>query len=384
MNSDQPHESPNSQQSGEQGQPPQSNQPLPPFSCTFAPNVPELLQQMNVSVALTTYQTGKVIMLSPKNRDELVQLPRNFAKPMGIARLGNKLAIATRDEVITLVNTPALAKTYPKQPNTYDAMYLPRSAIFTGPVDMHDLEFGNEGLWGVNTQFSCLCLINDDFSFEPRWQPPFISELQPEDRCHLNGMAFVEGEPRYITALGQTNDAGGWRESKATGGILMDIQTNEVILEGLPMPHTPRVYNDQLYALLSGTGELIRVNRETGKYDILKELNGFARGMDIYGDYLFVGLSKLRTTSKAFQDLPVSQKSVFAGIVIIYLPSSSMVGYIKYETSVDEIFDVKVIPGTIRPGIVNTMREEYRMAITTPDSAYWGQPQEESPDPLGP
>ncbi len=358
-------------ENSEQAQPPQ---PPPPFSCTFSPNIPELLQQMNASLAISTYQAGKVILISPKNRDELIQLPRNFAKPMGIAVKGQKMAIATLDEVIILGNAQGLAKNYPRQPNIYDSFYVPRASYFTGEVDLHDLEWGNDGLWGVNTSFSCLSIINDDFSFTPKWQPPFISKLAPEDRCHLNGVAFVDGEPKYVTALGATDTKNGWRKNKATGGILMDIESNETILKGLSMPHSPRVYNDNLYVLLSGTGEIVRVNTKTRKYDILKEMSGFTRGMDQYGDYLFIALSKLRTTSKAFQDLPISKKSVFAGIVIIYLPSASTVGYIKYESSVDEIFDVRVLPGTTRPGLLSTMRPDYKMAISIPESSFWAAP----------
>jgi len=357
---------------------PQPPQPPPPFSCTYAPNIPELLQQMNISLAISTYQAGKVILISPKNRDELVQLPRNFQKPMGIAVQKNRMAIATSNEITELTNDFRLAKSYPKQPDTYDAMYLPRITYYTGAVDMHDLEWGKDGLWGVNTQFSCLSLVTSDFSFEPKWKPSFISELQPEDRCHLNGVAFKDGVPKFVTALGKTNDRSGWRENKAKGGILMDVESGKVILEGLPMPHTPRIYDDNLYMLLSGTGELVKVNPERGTYDILKELNGFARGMDVFGDYLFIGLSKLRTTSKAFQDLPISKKSVFPGIMVIYLPSASVVGFIKYESSVDEIFDVKVIPNSIRPGILNTQKPEFRRGISTPDFSYWGDMGSES------
>ncbi len=369
-----PNQNPQPNPSGT-GQP----QPPPPFSCTYSPNIPELLQQMNVSIAISTYQAGKVILISPKNRDELVQLPRNFAKPMGIAVKKNKMAVAELDEVVILTNAPGLAKDYPRQPGIYDAFYTPRAAYFTGVLDLHDLEWGKEGLYAVNTQFSCLSLITEDYNFEPIWKPPFISELKPEDRCHLNGVALKDGTPRYTTALSATDSSQGWRENKATGGVLIDIDLNEIILEGLPMPHSPRIYNEQLLLLLSGTGELVRVNPKTRKYDILKSLNGFVRGMDCYGDYLFIGLSKLRTTSKAFQDLPISQKSVFAGIMVLYLPSVSIVGYIKYETSVDEIYDVRIIQGTVRPGLLSTMKPEYKMAITLPGFDFWAVPENKNP-----
>lgn len=345
--------------------------PFPPFSCTFSPQIPELLQKLNISLAISTYQVGKVILISPKNRDELIQLPRNFAKPMGIAVLDNKMAVAGLDEVTILNNSPELAATYPNNRSTYDAFYIPRNTYYTGRIDLHDLAWGKEGLWAVNTRYSCLSIINDKYSFEPKWTPEFVSELVPEDRCHLNGLALVDGKPKYVTALGNTNFESGWRENKANGGVLIDVESQRIVLQNLPMPHSPRVYQDQLLVLLSGTGEIIRVNPSTGSYDIVKTLDGFTRGMDRYDDYLFVGLSKLRTTSKAFQDLPISKRSVFAGIVVIYLPQMSIVGFIKYESSVDEIYDVRVLPGTQRPGILSTLKPDHKLAIVTPGNSLW-------------
>src|SRR5581483_4557128 len=90
-------------------------------------------------------------------------------------------------------------------------------------------------LWVVSTRFSCLCTLHPDYSFVPRWRPPFITALAAEDRCHLNGLGVVDGEPRYVTALGATNEKDGWRSGKATGGIVVDIPSGEVIARGLCM-----------------------------------------------------------------------------------------------------------------------------------------------------
>ncbi|MEM7551197.1 MAG: TIGR03032 family protein [Bacteroidota bacterium] len=350
--------------------------PLPPFSCTFSPNIPELLYDLKCSVSVSTYQAGKLVLISPKNREELIQLPRNFPRPMGIAVKGNKMAIASHDEVTVLTNDPKLGKNYPKQPNVYDSFYTPRASFYTGQLDMHDIQYGSEGLWGVNTRFSCLSLVNDDYSFSPKWKPNFISDLMPEDRCHLNGLALKNGSPKYVTALGQSNEKSGWRTNKLQGGILMDVEDDTIITDGLPMPHSPRVYNNELYVLLSATGQLSKINLQTNTVEHLKDFSGFARGMDLYEDYLFIGLSKLREKSSSFRDLPIAKKSVFAGIVVVYLPQMSVVGYIKYETSVEEIYDVRIVPNTIRPGLLGIMRPDHKLGISSPDRSFWIKPPE--------
>lgn len=207
--------------------------PLPPFTCNHSSNLPELLQQLNITLAITTYQAGKVIFISATSQDNLIQLPRTFNKAMGIAFHSGKMAIAAQDEVIVLANSPELAITYPPHPGTYDALFLPRATYYTGHVDLHDLDWAGKELWAVNTKFSCLSRIDENYSFTPVWKPFFISDLVPEDRCHLNGMAMEEGIPRYVTALGQTDHQEGWRPGKSNGGIIMDVEKNEIMASGL-------------------------------------------------------------------------------------------------------------------------------------------------------
>ena len=76
---------------------------------------------------------------------------------------------------------------------------------------------------------------------KPHWQPFFISELAAQDRCHLNGLALENEQPRYVTALGAGDSQGSWRPTKFSGGVLMDVPTNQIILENLAMPHSPRI-----------------------------------------------------------------------------------------------------------------------------------------------
>lgn len=339
--------------------------------------MPELLQTLGCSLAISTYQAGKVIFISPKDRDHLIQLPRQFSKPMGMALQNNKMALATLSEVIVLTNNTELAHTYPKQPNVYDGLFIPRSVYYTGELDIHDLHWTSKGLLAVNTRFSCLAYINDSFSFTPFWKPDFISTLAPDDCCHLNGIALEGDTPRFVTVLGKTNAPNGWRATKATGGCLIDIASHEILVENLPMPHSPRIYDNKVYVLLSATGELAEIDMDNKNYKVLKRFDGFVRGMDRIGDYIFIGLSKLRQTSAAFADLPIAQRSIFCGIVALHLPTASMVGYIKYENSVEEIYDVKVLPGMLRPGILNLEKPEFRMALSTPTKTFWAQTSKE-------
>jgi len=280
-----------------------STSPTAPFSCQYTPQIPELLLKLNCSIAISTYQAGKLIFISPKDEDSLIQLPRTFEKPMGLAQdeQNDKLALACKDEVIVFANSKDLATHYPKSPGKYDALFMPRVTYHTGPLDIHDLSFGTDGsLFAVNTLFSSIIKIDGNYNFTPYWTPPFIDKIVSEDRCHLNGMAMKDGTPKYATAFNQGNSFQSWRENITTSGVVFDVESNEVIIGNLTMPHTPRLFGGELYTLLSATGELIKIDIKTGKYDVVVKLDGFVRGMSLHKDYLFIGLSKLRKKSSTF------------------------------------------------------------------------------------
>jgi uncharacterized protein (TIGR03032 family) len=349
---------------------------LAPFSCTYTSHVPEILQKLKCTIAISTYQAGKLVMISAKDENFLIQLPRTFEKPMGIAThpIKDKLALACKDEVMVFSNSPNLAHFYPGAPQKYDALYMPRLTYHTGNLDIHDLSFGEDDtLYAVNTLFSSIIKIDADYNFTPYWKPPFIDEIASEDRCHLNGMAMLNGKPKYVTAFGKGNTPQSWRDTVTKSGLIMDVETNEIIVEGLAMPHSPRIYNGELYCLLSATGELIRVNPENRSYDVVLKLDGFVRGMDLHKDYLFIGLSKLRKNSSTFAKLDFADKANEAGIVIVHLPTASIAGKISYQTSLDEIYDVHILGNKIRPNILNTIDPKYKAGLMTPDSTFWAR-----------
>jgi uncharacterized protein (TIGR03032 family) len=346
--------------------------PPPPFSCTYTPNVAELLTSLNCSLAITTYQAGKLIFLSPEGENAMRQLPRDFEKAMGLAINKQRMALATKEEVVILANAPELATGYPSKPNFYDAFFVPRASYYTGTVDIHDMDWDNTGkLWAVNTLFSCLVTIDDAYSFRPQWMPPFIKSLEGGDLCHLNGMAMIDEKPKYVTMFGQTNTPKGWRKDVETSGLLMDIETREVVAHSLAMPHSPRWFDGKLFCLLSATGEVINIDIASGKYEVVARLKGFVRGMAKRGDYLFIGLSRLRQNSSTFRDLAISKDAVYCGIEILHLPTGANVGHIRYQQSVEEIYDVQIVEDALRPGILNHTTPAHRLALHTPGAGFW-------------
>lgn len=341
-----------------------------PFDCTYSGQALNILNRLNISLILSTYQAGKVIILS-SDGNNMHQLVRDFARPMGIALKNQMMALAGALGVTVFRTDPHLAKTYPEKPDTYDAFYFPTAMFRTDYVDIHDIAFTNRGLVGVNTSFSCLSMLDGQYSFNPIWKPSFIDEFIPQDLCHLNGMAVdEEANIRYVTAFGETASREGWRENKLTSGVLIDVQTNETVLDKLPMPHSPRIYKGEIYLLLSAAESLIKVDLNNQSYRVIAEVDGFIRGLSFKDEFAFIGVSKLRR-SHTFADLAIADKEIKAGVVIVNIHTGETVGEIKYETSVDELYDVHILDGFRRVNLLNYQQSLNHRALITPFGCQW-------------
>jgi uncharacterized protein (TIGR03032 family) len=297
---------------------------------------------------------------------------RAFPSPMGMALDGDRLALGTHIQIWEFVNVPAVtAKLEP--PGRHDGCYLPRSSHVTGNILIHEMAWGTgKELWVVNTRFSCLCTLDASASFTPRWRPPFVSALEPTDRCHLNGMGMVDGRPRYVTALGETDEAGGWRPTKAKGGIVMDVASGEVITRGLSMPHSPRWYAGRLWVCESGAGTLGYIDMKTGKYEPIAEVPGFTRGLEFAGNVAFVGLSQVRE-SAVFSGIPITERLTAeertCGVCAVDLRSGQVIALLRFDTAVQEIFAVAVLPGLRYPDLINDNEKLLENSFVVPDAA---------------
>ncbi|MFZ6028135.1 MAG: TIGR03032 family protein [Chloroflexota bacterium] len=344
-----------------------SNAQLASPQSVYTDTLPQLLAQLGVSLAVSTYQAGKVILVRVENGGINTHF-RDFQKPMGIAINGQRLTIGGENTVWYLRNMPALAaKLLPA--GSYDACYLPRSIHVTGNIDIHEMAWGQNDLWVVNTRFCCLCTLDPDHSFTPHWRPHFVSQLAPEDRCHLNGLAMAAGKPKYVTALGETNNAGGWRSNKRDGGILMDVETNQVLVRGLSMPHSPRLYNGRLWFLESGVGGLGWVDLPNKSWAMVAQLPGFTRGLDFVGNYAFVGLSQVRETA-TFGSLPLVEMVTerICGVWVVDIRNGETVAFLRFESGVQEIFAVQVVPARF-PEMLPWGHEAINTSYVLPDNA---------------
>ena len=310
--------------------------------CKTTESFASALQQLGISVLISTYQAGRVIVARAENERQVNLAHRLLPSPMGIALSNRALAIGTHHQIHEYGNNRQLSA-HLDPPGKHDVVFVPTNSKFTGDVRVHEMVYLGDELWFANTHFSCLATMSGRYSFVPQWRPPFISKLAPEDRCHLNGIAVKDGRIAYVTALGTTDSYQGWRPDKAFGGVIMEVPSGRVVVDGLSMPHSPRWHRNRLWVLESGKGSLAYID-EHGKPQTVIELPGFTRGLGFAGAYAFIGMSKVRE-SNVFGGIPLNSrvKEKQCGVAIVDLRDGRCVAMLRFESGVAEVFDVQLI-----------------------------------------
>lgn len=342
----------------------------PALNIQADPGLWDWLAEQAVSLALTTYQSNRLFFIGRKQvAGRLAIQERLFDKPMGLFWQAETetLTLGCRYQLWQLANRLPEGQTH----DGGDRLYVPRQSWITGDLNAHDVAIDRDGrLLFVNTDFSCLATLDPEHSFAPIWQPPFITKLAAEDRCHLNGLALVEGEATYLTACSATDEAAGWRHCRHDGGVVMHLPTNEIIASGLSMPHSPRWYRDRLWLLNSGSGEFGYLDGE--RFVPVAFAPGFVRGLAFQGDYALVGLSQLRSTSfgglALEQRLAADQQTAQCGLVVIDLNSGAIVHWLHFASLVEELFDLAVLAGVRQPRALGLQDDSIERLVTYPGS----------------
>lgn len=340
----------------------QAGAATPKVEYSMSGGIVSRLVEMDAALAFTSYQSGFLYMLggSPQGGAQLHQ--SSMPKPMGLCANGDGGLVLTADaEIIQLEN---ILEADQKINHIYDACFMPRTVHVTGRLDSHDVGVTADGeIVFVNTRFNCLAKISRQHSFVPVWKPAFVSDIVDEDRCHLNGLAMRDGKPAFVTAVSRSNTVDGWRDRRSGGGVVIDVETNEVVCEGLSMPHSPRWHDGKLWVLNSGTGELGYVEMPKGKKKLgafipVAFCPGFLRGLAFRENFAFVGLSRPRY--KRFEGLALDQKlkdadsEPWCGVQVIDTRTGTCVDWFRIDGDIAELYDVELVadfscPMTVSP-----------------------------------
>lgn len=343
---------------------------------SFSRGLAPFLAANAISLAFTSYQSGRLYLIGHGLDGKLSLHEAHYPQAMGVAGDMNRIYLGTLTSIVRMENVlgPGLLAN-----KAHDKVYVPRNIQTTGDVDIHELGIRENGrIVFVNTRYSCLCEPSLTHSFKPIWKPDFISKLAPEDRCHLNGLAMVDGRPKYVSAVSRSDAVDGWRDRRHDGGVLIDIETNEVMAEGLSMPHSPRWYDGKLWVLNSGSGELGYIDPKQKTFVPVAFCPGFLRGLAFHDGHAIVTLSKPR--HGRFEGLALDGKlkekdvDAWCGVQVISLATGNVAQWLRLDGGITELFDACVLPGVANPLTLGPNSQEIRDFITieAPDWAEGG------------
>jgi uncharacterized protein (TIGR03032 family) len=326
----------------------------------------EWLVSQQVSLVFGT-PPQKLWLLGTDDEGELSVFDRVFDKVMGLATDGaDRLWIATRFEIWRFENVLPPGQ---RTADGHDRLFIPRHCSVVGDINVHDLGLEADGrdLW-VNTRYGCLASTSEEFSFVPRWHPPFLPGPRAGDRCHLNGLAMVDGVARYVTCVSRDSEVDEWRNGRRDQGVVIDVASGEVVVDGLSMPHSPRWHDGALWLANAGTGELGRVDLERGSFEPVAFGPGFLRGLCFVGDYAVVGSSKPRRgdiySGLALDDALESRGArPHLGLFVVDLRRGELVEWLLIEGPVRELFDVCALAGVQRPAAIGLRTDEIRTEL---------------------
>ena len=324
------------------------------------------MRNHNTSLGFTSYQTGQLFLVGNHPNGTISFNQQSFTRAMGLCWQPGRLYLGSHFQLWRLEN---VLKPGEIGNAAFDTVLVPRNAQTIGDVDIHEVGVDAEGrMIFVNTRYSCLATVDLNHSFRPIWKPSFISKLAAEDRCHLNGLAMHDGKPKYVTAVSRSDVLSGWRERRHEGGVLIDVETDRIVTDQLSMPHSPRVVGEQVYALDSGRGQIIRIDPATGAKTDIAFCPGFLRGMSIHDGHALVTVSKPRDGTFKHLSLDGELKSrdaeAWCGVLVVNLSTGDIVEWIKLEGHITELFDVTVLPGVINPMSVGPETADIHATIT--------------------
>jgi len=324
------------------------------------------LAEQNTSLSFTTYQAGKLFFLGINEQGKLSVFERTLNRCMGLWSDAQTLYVSTLYQLWRFENALQPGETA----DGYDRVFVPQMSYVTGDLDIHDIAVDSSGqVVFANTLMSCLAKVSQTHSLAPCWQPFFISRLAVEDRAHLNGMAMRDGKPTYVTCVSKSDVADGWRDRRSDGGIVVDVANNEIVLDGLSMPHSPRWYRDRLWLLDSGNGFFGYADFDSGLFVRMSFCPGYLRGLAFVGDYAVIG-SSLPRDNKTFQGLGLEDElkqrdaSPRCGLFVVDLRTGEVPHWVRIEGAVKELYDVVALPGVRRPMAIGFQNDEIRRMIS--------------------
>jgi hypothetical protein len=204
-----------------------------------------------------------------------------------------------------------------------------------GVGDPHDVLRDGELTVVVATQQNRVVWFRPDGTPARVWQPG----TEP-DSWHLNSLTRHNGR-LLVSAFGQFSRRKEWELlGRPASGCVLDLESGQLIIDGLSAPHTPRWVDGHWLVCNSATGELLAVDRGRERRT-LATLAGWARGLAVSESLYLVGVSPPRHAEESL-----------GALSRVALVSRALGGVIaEVEVPAREIYDLVLVRRDILPAL---------------------------------
>lgn len=337
-----------------------------PLAVSHSDGFGRWLSDHDLSIAFTTAPAGRIVFagLEPAGRVSLFERPLDNATALW-AR-GDTLLTATDFQIWRFDNALAEGEVA----DGYDRLYVPQAAYTTGDVGAGDLALARNGAIVFACRlFNCLAVASEAFSFAPLWRPVFISDLVPEDRCHVSGMTLVDGAPRAVTVTARVDAAGGWKADVVGGGAVIDVRTDAIVADGLSMPAAPRFHGERLWLLDAATGWLGFIHPQNRTFERVTFCPGLPRALDMRGDYAVCAVAP-DTGLAGVGALPVDDMLARhaippqCAILVVDTRTGQVAEWLQIDSGADDIPGLALLPGVRRPAAIGLDGSDIRRVLS--------------------
>lgn len=158
-------------------------------------------------------------------------------------------------------------------------------------LDLHDVIVVDGKIYVVATEMNEVVCLNESFQRVSSWRMP-----GEKDSAHINSVVAYNGQ-MLASVFGRFTQHREYKLGTLGRGEVIDIETGHTFIGGLSQPHSLTVVGDLLY-LCSSEERQLRVYRNA---ELIKQmvLPGYARGLAISENHLYVGLSLSRNAQCA-------------------------------------------------------------------------------------
>lgn len=194
-------------------------------------------------------------------------------------------------------------------------------------LDLHDVKWHAGHLYVVATQHNVIRELGPDFALLRQWSFP-----GDEDSQHINSVCMHEGR-LLASRFGRFATHRGYKGATLGAGEVFDVESGEVVIDGLSQPHSLVSHEGRLW-LCDSEARTLRCYRDF-REDAAFLLDGYVRGLAFGpGGRLHAGLSRSRN----------AEPGGIASACVVVFDVDSMRELTRVSLPVDEVYDIVVVP----------------------------------------